>query len=392
MSWSPGMASSPNSCEAPRLRKKVTDNDEHKTRLYTAFNFIGPEHLKFMSMPVEYFDTAFWEREIRDAVETLDPALSNRKITLVHYRLSQALQAVIGIEAGANFHTWAVWGSRKAGVTIRQEDLGAAIRNATVVSGIVGFIVGLAVSWISKGLWLTNLHWSIIALSSLFGMLCGGAVGRQIAIYSRREAARLILTGNRIVLEDIGKQTARFVALFHDKNEEDANSLKAFLAELRPGETASGGQDLLRQAFTQYYIARFATDLKQKHEAAYFANCLAVYHEHIRLEPYIKKSMPFIIRKCATKRLMQFDVGTVCLTVSEEVPTLDGVPFPETLHHLSNQELSDFLNGENRWSGGSANGPARDWTNINDRMRYVFRLFRAMHLEQSVFDNPEAAR
>lgn len=344
-----------------------------------------------MSMPVEYFDTAFWEREIRDAVETLDPALSNRKITLVHYRLSQVLQTVIGTEAGANFHTWAVWGSRKAGVTIRQEDLGQAIHNATVVSGIVGFIVGLAVSLISKALWLTNLHWSIIALSALFGMLCGGAVGRQIAIYSRREAARLILTGNRIVLEDIGKQTARFVALFQDKNEEEADSLQEFLAELRPGETASGGQDLLRQAFTQYYIARYATDLKLKHEAAYFANCLAVYHEHIRLEPYIKKSMPFIIRKCATKRLMQFDVGTVCLTVSEEVPALDGVPFPETLRHLSNQELTDFLNGENEWSSGSASGPARDWTNINERMRYIFRLFRAMHLERSVFDKPGTA-
>jgi hypothetical protein len=344
-----------------------------------------------MLMPPEYFETAFWEREITDAVETSDPALSNRKITLVHYRLSQALQAVTGAEAGANFHTWAVWGSRKAGVTIRQEDLGAAIHNATIVSGIVGFVVGLAVSWISKELWLTDLHWSIIALSALFGMFCGALVGRQIAIYSRREAARLILTGNRIVLADIGRQTARFVALFHDKNEEDADSLEAFLAELRPGETISGGQDLLRQAFTQYYVARYAKDLKQKHEAAYFANCLAVYHEHIRLEPYIKESMPFIIRKCATKRLMQFDIGKVCLKVSEEVPTLDGVPFPNTLHLLSNQELSDFLNSENEWGGGLASGPARDWTNINERMRYVFRLFRVMHLEQSVFDKPDVA-
>lgn len=343
-----------------------------------------------MLTPPEYFETAFWEREIADAVETLDPALSNQKITLVHYRLSRVLQAVTGTEAGANFHTWAVWGSRKAGVTIRQEDLGEAIHNATVVSGIVGFFVGLAVSWFSIGFWLTNLHWGIIPLSALFGMFCGSAVGRQIAIYSRREAARLILTGNRIVLEDIGGQTARFVALFHDKSEEDADALKAFLAELRPGKTASGGQDLLRQAFTQYYIARYAKDLKQKHEAAYFANCLAVYHEHIRLEPYIKKSMPFIIRKCATKRLMQFDVGAVCLKVSEAVPALDGVPFPDTLHQLSSRELSDFLDGENEWRGGLGSGPARDWTNINERMGYIFRLFRAMHLERSVFDKPDA--
>ena len=340
-------------------------------------------------MPAKYFDTAFWEREISDAIAPPDPALSNQKITSVHYRLSQVLQAVTGTEAGANFHTWAVWGSRKAGVTIRQEDLGEAIHNATIVSGIVGLLVGLAVSWISISLWLTHLHWSIVALSALIGMFCGALTGRQIAIYSRREAARLILTGNRIVLEDIGKQTARFVALFHDKNDEDANALKAFLAQLRPGDTASGGQDLLRQAYTQYYIARYATDLKQKHEAAYFANCLAVYHEHLRLEPYIKKSMPFIIRKCATKRLMQFDVGRVCLKVSEAVPALDGVPFPDTLGHLSNPELADFLNREKEWSDRLASGPARDWTNINERMRYIFRLFRAMHLEQTVFNRPD---
>ncbi len=338
-----------------------------------------------MLMPAEYFDKAFWGREVAEAIETSDPVLSNRRITLVHYKLSQVLQAVTGTDAGANFHTWAVWGSRKAGVTIRQEDLGEALRNAMIVAGIVGFIVGLSVSWISISLWLTGLHWSIVPLSALVGMCCGALVGRWIAIYSRREAARLILEGNRIVLEDIGKQTARFIALFHDKNEEDTKSLDTFLAELRTGETASGGQDLLRQAFTQYYIARYAKDLKQKHEAAYFANCLAVLHEHIRLEPYIKKSMPFIIRKCATKRLMQFDVGTVSLRVSEEVPALDGVPFPDSLHDLSGRELSNFLNG---WGGDLAVSPARDWTNIRERMRYIVQLFRVMHLERSVFSEP----
>jgi hypothetical protein len=82
-------------------------------------------------------------------------------------------------------------------------------------------------------------------------------------------------------------------------------------------------------------------------------------HEHIRLEPYIKRSMPFIIRKCATKRLMQFDIGKVKLRVSEEVPTLAGVPFPESLHELSSVELSNFLDGDNGWGGDLATSPAR---------------------------------
>src|SRR6185295_19929204 len=138
----------------------------------------------------------------------------------------------------------------------------------------------------------------------------------------------------------------------------DPHSLEAFLAELRTGDTASGGQDLLRQAFTNYYTARYAADTKQKHEAAYFANCLAVLHEHIRLEPYIKRSMPYIIRKCATKRLMQFDIGKVKLSVSEEVPALAGVPFPESLHELRSADLANFLNGPDGWGGNLATTPA----------------------------------
>lgn len=341
-----------------------------------------------MQLPAEYFDQAHWEREIADAIETSDPSLSNRRITLVHYKLSQVLHVVTGTDAGANFHTWAVWGSRKAGVTIRQEDLGEALRNATVVAGIVGFLVGLAVSSLSIAFGFTALPWVVVLPSALLGMVCGALTGRWIATYSRREAARLILEGNRIVLDDIGKQTARFVAMFHDKSEADPSSLEAFLAELRTGDTASGGQDLLRQAFTNYYTARYAADKKQKHEAAYFANCLAVLHEHIRLEPYIKRSMPYIIRKCATKRLMQFDIGKVKLRVSEEVPTLAGVPFPESLHELSSVELSNFLNGANGWGGDLVTSPARDWTRIRERMRYIVQLFRVMHLDPSIFSEP----
>ena len=209
-----------------------------------------------MSMHPEYNEPSFWNREIAQAIETSDPALSNHQITLVHYKLSQVLHAVTGTDAGANFHTWAVWGSRKAGVTIRQEDLGEALRNATVVAGIVGLVVGLVVSWLAITFWLTNLNGLVVIPSALLGMSCGALTGRAIATYSRREAARLILEGNRIVLEDIGKQTARFVAMFHDKLEEDDGLLDEFLAELRTGETASGGQDLLRQAFTHYYTAR----------------------------------------------------------------------------------------------------------------------------------------
>lgn len=50
--------------------------------------------------------------------------------------------------------------------------------------------------------------------------------------------------------------------------------------------------------------------------------------------------------------------------------------------------LSTFLNGSNGWGGNLVTSPARDWTKIRERMRYIVQLFRVMHLDQSVFSEP----
>ena len=340
-----------------------------------------------MSIPSEHFDESFWEQQIQDAVRESDPVLSNLKITRCHYLLSLALRSVLGDEAGANFHSWAVWGSRKAGVTIRQEDLDEARRDGTVVGGIVGCLVGIGLGWSLR----TWLGWPIVPGMALFGAFCGAATGRYIIIRSRRLSSRLILQGNRKVLEDIGRQSARFIARFHSQQTSDPAALADFLKELRQGETSTGGQELLRRAFAQYYIAKYGSSVKERQEAAYLANCLAVLHEHIRLEPYIKGSMPWIVRRCVTKRLLQFDIGPVRLAVAKSVPSLDGIPFPESLRSLSNRELVEFLTGPDGWDvrdpDRSGHG-AQDWTKIRERMRYIVNLFRALHLDASVWKAP----
>ena len=84
-----------------------------------------------------------WIKAIEDACAEPDLARSNQLITSVHYLLSEALADMLGRVGGPNFHSWAVWGSRKAGVTIRQEDLDSAIGNATVTAGVVGSLIGV---------------------------------------------------------------------------------------------------------------------------------------------------------------------------------------------------------------------------------------------------------
>jgi hypothetical protein len=343
--------------------------------------------LRAVTHPVDF---EYWRERIGHSIAEPDPALSNRMVTETHFALSNALQELLGPEVGANFHSWAVWGSRKAGVTIRQEDLEKSIRDGAVVAGLVGTVIavlgGLLIHRRQKG--VSGAAW---AAGLLAGTACGAMSGWGLAVDSRSRASRLIHEGNRTVLEEIGLLSARFLERFANEPSGDIEHLEEFLQQLRPGLTESGGQDLLRRAFTCYHAARYGLELKARQEAAYFANCLAVYHEHIRLQPFIEGSLPHIIRKCVTKRMMTYDVGDLRFAVGEDVPALNGLSFPEHLQELENEELVRFLAGPEGWEmslDSLADTAATDWTEIRQRMGYVFALFRALHTEPSVLREP----
>jgi hypothetical protein len=299
---------------------------------------------------------ARWIEAINDACAEPDPVLSNQLITRMHYQLSEALVARLGREVGPNFHSWAVWGSHKAGATIRQEDLDSAIGNATVTAGVVGCVVG-ATAGILAGHWL---HWSnayvTAVIGTVIGTSTGGWTGRQLAISSRAKAAKLILRGNQIVLQDIGEQSARFLGLLESGATSEGR--EAFFAGLRTGPTELQGQDRLATAFRCYLAAFDSNDMEAKRVAMIEGNCEIVYHEHIRLEPYIRGAMPFIIRRCVTQRLMTYEIGERVLAVSDDLP------------------------------GISTRTAARNWAKFDERMRYVFALFRQFHNAPEVFSMP----
>lgn len=330
------------------------------------------------------------ETLIREAVESTDQLISNFRITRCHFLLSQALENAIGDNAGANFHSWAVWGSRKAGVTIRQEDRDQASRDATIVAAMVGGIVGLTAGYLFS-LWAGLALWVSISVWVVIGMFTGGCSGYKLAGYTRSAAARLVLEGNRLVLDDIGGATAQFLKYAsQNPDAHDAEDFNALLHLLRASESAKGDRDLLCRAFIQYEAARIATSDSTRHQASYFANCLAILHEHIRLQPYISRSMPMLIRKCVTQRLMTFSVGEETLAVHEDVPPLEDVVFPETLQNLTDDELLEFLNGTDQEEGwDTAKGDlmqtaTSDWTQLSQRMGYIVNLFRSRHLDDGV--------
>lgn len=300
--------------------------------------------------------TETWGEAIRQACSEPDPVRSNHSITALHYALSEALASALGRDVGPNFHTWAVWGSRKAGATIRQEDLDDAIRNATVIAGTVGAVIGTIAAIFLGPLLHFPSRTSAAITGACLGSVVGGWTGRRLAIWSREEAARLVLEGNRTVLQDIGEQTARFLQLLGDGASKQGR--QEFFAGLRPGPTEDYGQDRLAKAFGLYLAAADSDDVLVQREAMIAGNCEIVYHEHIRLEPYIRGAMPFIIRRCATERMMTYEIGDRTLRVGANLP---GTHTPTA---------------------------AKDWTKLEERMRYVFALFREFHDAPEVFSTP----
>jgi hypothetical protein len=299
-----------------------------------------------------------WVAAIEEACAEPDLARSNQLITELHFALSEALAGSLGREGGPNFHSWAVWGSRKAGVTIRQEDLESAVGNATVTAGVVGCMIGAATGVLAG----RRLHWGnaplAAAIGTGIGALTGGWTGRRIAIWSRAKAAKLVLQGNRIVIRDIGEQSARFLELLEKGAPGERRD--AFFKGLRSGPTERHGQDRLAAAFSSYLKAFDSNDVGVKRAAMIAGNCEIVYHEHIRLEPYIQGAMPFIVRRCATQRLMTYEIGNRVLAVGKDVP---GIRMPTA---------------------------ARNWARIEERMRYVFALFEKFHDAPEVFSRPQA--
>ncbi len=279
---------------------------------------------------------------------------------------------------GANFHTWAVWGSWKAGTTIRQQD----VPHLGMCTISLGSVVGAS---LAGGLLNPGVHRRVLGVAAaLGGMLTANLVTNRLL----RRASSMVLEGNRLVLIDIGSATARYLSMLGPLDAPDSELMNAFLGTLRPGPAIDRGQDLLRDAFLNYDAARWETDPDRQHEYMLLANLQAILHEHMRLEPYIDAAVPSPLRRLVTTRLLSFQVGLSRPSVGTNVGSPGTDPYPATLGTLENPALVEMLNGASGWDRtlnqltGSA---ARDWTKLAQRMNYITDLFRSRHLDRAVF-------
>lgn len=307
-------------------------------------------------------------------VATSDLVTANYLITRSHFELSGLLDAALGPHSGANFHTWAVWGSREAGRTIARGD----VIGLTPMMAAVGALLGALFGW-----WAGFPSWLVAVTAAA---LCAGAT-RALLERARRHIAH----GNRLVLAEIGSATIEFLTAVTRQQGGDHLALEHFLATLEPGPADDGGQDLLRRAFTCYAAAIAEALPERRHQLVFAANCFAVRHEHTRLQLDIRRSMPWALRRLLTRHRLDFWVGAEHLHVGHDLGDSNGDAYPSSLATLTVSEARAAvreLRNVRRPPGTLTGSAAADWTVLDQRMNYIVDLFRSRHLAPEVFDAP----
>ncbi len=357
--------------------------------------------------------------EIDRIAQHSDPVIRNLQITQCYYEISQCVAGLMG--HSANWCSFATWASKQAGQTIRQEDLIRAFEErfylsneiAAAVESIFAHLEGIGAklqAQVPKKAILQALNPTVVFARA------GDAVAR----------------GNKKVFEEIGREFARFLGVFHDDTNLDRDKIARFCSALRPGEPPEG-QRLLREAFTVYCEARFQSG-KERAEMTLLANLCAGFHEQIRLQPEIAAALNAALgnsdelkRNLLTKllpdfrnrtlrsmllrhatdlnrvsdRLIQLVNGLIRQVITEHLMTLhlagtavlrlgQDLPgeFPQALRQISNARLSEMLARVDQTPDSLIGSGAADWADFEDRMHFIADFFRVYQERQQLFEAP----
>jgi len=185
------------------------------------------------------------------------------------------------------------------------------------------------------------------------------------------------------------------------------------------------GQDRLRRAFSDYQRQRTETRPARRAQLMLLANLEIGFHEQTRLQPEIQRAMeaaPDTAEDLKSRMLGLTPVGWLMgpiavlakpyrryardLTrriISEALMVLrmpEGelslgmnldVPAPAVFTTFDEPELLALVASVEPPGGVCQDCGAQDWADLNQRMHYIFHLFRAFHERPSMFDLPFSA-
>lgn len=328
-------------------------------------------------------------QECADAVATTDPVMLNLKITHLYHRIALDLTVMLGAQ-DVNWFGFACRASKTAGSAIRGEDVPILRPAARLVA-----------RWLPAALVRRVQRWRIV----------GHADAALAAVTTR------IAEGNRLIFSEIGPVFVRLVGLCADHPVHDPARLGVLLDTLTPGRAEDGGQDLLRAAVRAYYDAAYEPHPKKRAELILLGSLDIGLHEQIRVDPLIDEALdrpmtdlvalvaPWLsrlprawrvearvrdlvcrrARRLVTARLMRIRLPYGDLRLGDDLPDLPARRrFPDLLATL---ELPELAANFERFDRGL---PTRaiDWSDIDDRMRYIANFFRSRQKSLEIFEPP----
>jgi hypothetical protein len=342
-----------------------------------------------------------------------DPELRNLLITQSYHDLATALSWVLGT-TNTNWCHFASWASKTAGTFIRNEEVPLPLRVAIEKSERFK----VAIVELKKKM---KERESEVAFSSIGGLFIDivANVNEQIT------------GGNLKVYSELAPIFSSMIEMAHSTEGSVEERIESIVGRLEKGKTEDGGQQLLKDAVSNYFRAAIEKDQKAKAELMLLANGQIGLHEQIRLQPYIKDSLdaaisvslnemhedlssskPKSLKKIilsglshlvhplekdlllswedmATKVLMTMEVPDQTLHLGKPLPAPKGKPlYPQALQHLQNKQLIDVLDHYKALNIGKDEVATKDWAVIKERMRYIFNLFRSRQQVKSIFSQP----
>lgn len=344
-----------------------------------------------------------------------DPVLRNLLITQCYHDLSTGLAEVVGQE-NANWCNFATWASKTAGDFIRKEEVPALFRK--ILEDHHGYV--------SNAKTLT---------ADLLGVHAGSTLDHggllDLAEYVVEDVSDQITIGNLKVFAELGPIFATLIGCY-DGGSADEAKLAALYGSLKPGPSDEGGQDVLRKAIEAFVAAQAESDAHQKAELMLLTNGYTGLHEQIRLQPYIAGSLDapvedsfariwdekahhgaeggilggikslfdraahLVVKEAekaweifATKALMTLAVPGQVLHLGGALPPPVGGPlYPPELTTIDNEELAAALTKYGALDADGDDVAATDWADLDQRMKYIFALFRSRQQVPSLFDQP----
>ncbi len=324
--------------------------------------------------------------ECREAVQNTDPVLLNLTITQLYHRIAIDLTVMLGAQ-DVNWFGFACRASKTAGAAIRGEEL--PLRELLKRTPLW--------PWLERGAWVARKVSLVRRVEDLVE-----TVGDRVA------------QGNRFIFEEIGPAFVALLQACGRDHDYDRAKLEAVLRQLRPGPSETGGQDTLKGALSAYYEAAFEQRPKRRAELILLGSLKIGLHEQIRVGPIIEAALtapvevffdelfaglPRPIRRAAdavrpalsaqvrqllTQRMMRLRLPEAELALGADVPLSQRAPWPPMLETLEHPELRQLFDEVTR---GGRSG-ARDWSRLEDRMRYIATLFRSRQKSLQLFEPP----